>query len=368
MADKRDYYEVLGVSKSATTDEIKRAYRKKALELHPDKNGGDDAKFKEVGEAYDVLKDPQKKVQYDQFGQSASSGGPFGGGGGEYNSAQGFNGFDFNTAGFDMSDILNQFMGGGFGGQQSQQRRGRDIEVGIDLTFHEAVFGIEKDFSYELQDECDRCGGSTAEPGTKLKTCETCKGSGQITSVQQTILGAVRQSRPCNICHGAGQIAEHPCTRCHGKGVTRHTKKITIKIPPGVDQGNTIRITGAGEAVQGGHKGDLYVHLRVRGDKRFTRQGQNIVSEITIPMAEAALGTEVPVETVDGKLKLKVPAGTQSGKVIKLSERGIPSPNGHTRGDHLVQVTVETPTKLSPRQKELLEAFQSEPAKKGFFR
>jgi molecular chaperone DnaJ len=363
MADKRDYYEILGVSKSATADEIKRAYRKQAMQHHPDKHGGDDSKFKELGEAYEVLKDPQKRSQYDQFGHN----GPFGPGQNGGGGAQGFGGFDFGGAGFDMGDILSQFMGGGFGGSQTRERRGRDLEVGIDLSFQEAVFGTERELAFELQDECDRCHGSTAEPGTKLKTCPTCKGSGQVTSVQQTILGSIRQSRPCNTCHGLGQSAEKPCTKCSGRGVIRHTKKLTVKVPAGVDHGNTIRVNGQGEAIQSGHRGDLYVHVRVRSDKRFHREGQNIISEVTLPMVEAALGTEIVVETVDGKVTLKIPSGTQSGKIFKLSDRGIPYTNGRGRGDHLVQIIVETPTKLTAHQKQLLEQFASEPKRKGFF-
>ncbi len=365
MADKRDYYEVLGVAKSASADEIKRAYRKQAMQHHPDKHGGDDTKFKELGEAYDVLKDPQKKAQYDQYGHS----GPFGpgGNGGGGGGAQGFGGFDFNGAGFDMGDILSQFMGGGFGGGGQRERRGRDIEVGIDLTFQEAVFGIERELAFELQDECDRCHGKGAEPGTRLKTCPTCQGSGQVASVQQTILGSIRQTRPCNTCHGIGEIPEKPCTKCNGRGVIRHTKKITAKIPAGVDQGNTIRMTGQGEAVQGGHRGDLYIHIRVRRDKRFNREGQNIISEATISMVQAALGTEVQIETVDGNVKLKIPAGTQSGKIFKLSERGVPHTSGRGRGDHLIEVTVEIPTKLTSHQKQLLEQFAAEPKRKGLF-
>lgn len=361
MADKRDYYEILGVGKSATDDEIKRAYRKKALELHPDKNGGDDAKFKELGEAYEVLKDPQKRAQYDQFGHNAPFGAGAQGGGG-----QGFGGFDFNAAGFDINDILSGFGFGGFG-QQTRERTGRDIEVGVDLTFQEAVFGVEKPVSFDLQDVCDRCDGSTAEPHTNLNTCPTCKGSGQVTSVQQTILGAMRQTRPCNTCHGRGKVAEKPCTKCNGKGVIRRTKKLTVKIPAGIDNGNTIRLSGEGEAIAGGRKGDLYVHMRVRPDRRFNRQGLNIVSEISLPMVEAALGTEIPIETVDGELTLKIPAGTQSGRVFKLSDRGVPNPTGRGRGDHLVAVTVETPTKLTAHQRELLEQFAAEPKRKGFF-
>lgn len=361
MADKRDYYEVLGVSKSASADEIKRAYRKLAMEHHPDKHGGDDAKFKELGEAYETLKDPQKKAAYDQFGHAGAQGNPFAGGGA--------GGFDFNGAGFDINDILNNFMGGFGGGFTGQTREpaGRDIEIAIELQFNEAVFGTEKTVELDLNDVCEHCHGNGAEPGSSLKTCSTCGGQGQVTSVQNTILGQIQQTRVCNTCHGKGQVPEKPCTKCSGRGVIRRIKKVAIKVPAGIDNGQTIRLRGEGEATEGGHKGDLYVHIRVRPSRQFQRQGQNILGEATVPMAEAALGTEIPVETIDGKVKLKVPAGTQSGKVFKLSGRGVPSTAGRSRGDHLVTVNVEIPTKLSDRQKALLKEFAAEPGKKGFF-
>lgn len=362
MPNKRDYYEVLGVSKSATADEIKRAYRKLAMEHHPDKHGGDDAKFKEIGEAYDVLKDPQKKAAYDQFGHAGPQGNPFGGGGGfgGFNPND-FGGFDFNSMG-GFGDIFDMFNGG-----QRRSNRGRDVEVGIDLTFNEAVFGAQKTIAMELQDVCDKCGGDGAEPGTKLKTCSTCQGQGQVTQTQQTVLGSFRQTVICPTCRGRGQQPEQACGKCSGSGVWRHTKQVKVKVPAGIDHGQTIRINGEGEAVTGGAKGDLYVHVRVRGDKRFNRQGANIISRVTISMVEAALGTEVEVETVDGKVTMKIPAGTQSGKVLKLSGRGVPMVNRDRRGDHLVELTVEIPTKLTARQKELLEEFAKENGKKGFF-
>jgi molecular chaperone DnaJ len=362
MADKRDYYEVLGVSKSASADEIKRAYRKLAMQHHPDKHGGDDSKFKELGEAYEVLKDPQKKAAYDQFGHAGAQGNPFGGG---YAGGQGFEGFDFSQMG-GFGDIFESFFSGSAGGAGGggRQRRGRDIEIGVDLTFEEAVFGTTKAISLELQDNCDRCKGKRNEPDSSLKTCPTCKGSGQVIHNQQTILGTFQSRAACDTCEGHGDIPEKPCTKCRGKGVIVRTKKLDIKIPAGIDHGNTIRLSGEGEAAIGGSKGDLYVHVRVRSDRRFKRQGSDIVSQFNIPMVEAALGTEVPVETVDGNVKLKIPAGTQSGKVFKLSERGIPKVNGRGRGDHLVQVVVETPTKLSAKQKELLEQFNEGAPKK----
>lgn len=370
MATKRDYYEILGVSKSATADEIKRAYRKSAMEHHPDKHGGDDANFKELGEAYEVLKDPQKRSSYDQYGQAGASGNPFGGGAAE--SGQGYSsGFDFNGSGFDFSDILNQFMGGaGGGGAQRGPARGRDLETSLTIEFTEAIFGAEKEIQITLDDACEHCGGNGAEPGTKLKTCATCKGRGQVSRVQQTILGAMQQASICPTCSGRGQIPEKVCTVCRGAGVMRRAKTLNVKIPAGVDDGATMRLSGKGAAAKGGGtKGDLYVQIRVRSDRRFERDGRDIHSEDHVSMVDAALGTDVEVETVDGRVTLKVPAGTQSGKMFKLSGRGVPVLGRTTRGDHLVNVIVDIPTKLSGKQRELLEQFSAESgSKKGFFK
>jgi molecular chaperone DnaJ len=373
MATKRDYYDILGVSKSASADEIKRAYRKLAMEHHPDRHGGDDSKFKEIGEAYEVLKDPQKKAAYDQFGHAGTQAG-FGGASGPFEGspfggAQGFEGFDF-------GDILNQFMGGAggpFGGGRSTgPARGRDLEVAVTIDFLEAVFGAEKDITLSLDDTCEHCHGDGAEPGSKIKTCDTCKGRGQVTRVQQTILGALQQTTICPTCAGRGKIPEKPCAVCHGSGIQRHQRVLKIKIPAGIDDRATIRLSGQGSAPRGGgQKGDLYVQIRVRPDRRFERSGRDILTETTIPMVEASLGTEVAIETVDGPVKLKIPPGTQSGKVFKLSGRGVPSLSGraNARGDHLVTVTVETPTKLSSKQRDLLEQFAKEGSgKRGFFR
>ncbi|HSX02977.1 MAG TPA: molecular chaperone DnaJ [Candidatus Saccharimonadia bacterium] len=369
MATKRDYYEVLGVSKSASAEEIKRAYRKLAMEHHPDKHGGDDAKFKELGEAYEVLKDQQKRAAYDQFGHAGAQGNPFGGGAGGPG-AGGFGGGFGGAEGFDFSDILNQFMGG-MGGQQAGGHgpaRGRDLEVLLTIDFMEAVTGVEKEVTLSLDDTCEHCGGNGAEPGSTLKTCGTCKGQGQIRRVQQTILGAIQQVSTCPTCDGRGKVPEKVCTVCHGNGVMRRQRTLTIKVPAGIDDGATMRLAGKGAAPKGGGaKGDLYVQLRVRPDRRFVRRGHDILSEATVPMAAAALGTEVSVVTVDGPVTLKVPAGTQSGKVFKLSDRGMPDVHGRGRGDHLVTVVVETPTKLSARQRELLEQFAQEGGKKGFW-
>jgi molecular chaperone DnaJ len=370
---KRDYYEVLGVSKSASADEIKRAYRKLAMQHHPDKHGGDDKPFKEIAEAYEVLKDSKKRAQYDQFGHN----GPFGSGD---QNGSGFGGFDFNGANFDFSqfggqgfggfgDIFDMFMGGAQGTRQRQQTpHGADLEVSITLDFKEAVFGTERELKFTAQDRCDRCDGRGAEPGTKVVTCDTCKGVGQVTRVQQTILGAVRQTTVCPTCHGEGEIPQEKCQLCNGKGTIKAQRELTVKIPAGIDNGATIRLNGKGGADRKGPNGDLYLHVRVKSDPKLRRSGQNIESTIAVPMTVAALGGEGEVETVDGPVKLKVPAGTQSGKVFKLSERGVPGLGGRKRGDHLVTVVVETPTKLSSKQKRLLEDFAAEGGKKrGFF-
>ncbi len=365
MASKRDYYEVLGVSKSASADELKRAYRKLAMQHHPDKHGGDDSQFKEISEAYDTLKDPQKRAAYDQFGHAGAQG--FGGG------DAGFGGFDFSgfgggAQGFDFSDILNQFMGGMGGAQTAQrERRGRDLQISLELDFKEAVFGVEKEVTLDADDTCETCNGDGAKPGAGLKTCGVCSGQGYVVTMQRTILGSIQQRSLCATCRGRGQVPKEACGTCKGSGVLRRRRELKLRIPAGIDNGNAIRVTGQGSAPQGGGpKGDLYVQVRVRGDKRFEREGKTIYSEAQVPMVDAALGTEIEVETVDGPVTLKVPAGTQSGKVFKLEGHGVPG--GRSRGDHLVTVAVETPTKLSSRQKELLQQFSAESGRKGLFR
>jgi molecular chaperone DnaJ len=361
---KRDYYDVLGVGKDASADEVKKAFRRLAVQHHPDKEGGDETKFKEINEAYEVLKDPSKRQRYDQFGHAgvggsaASDGNPFGGG---------FNGqnvnFDFGDLG--LGDIFENFFGGG-GRSRHQQRRGKDIETKIDISFEEAVFGTESDVSMTIDDACSHCKGTTVEPGHELKTCETCQGSGQVVSVARTIFGNIQQATVCPTCKGTGKVPEKVCTVCHGKGTERKVQKLTLKIPAGIDDGAVIRLREKGEAVAHGPKGDLYVNIRVKPHKKFTREGDIILSEEHLNMIDAALGTEVEVETVDGPITMKIPAGTQSGTDFKLSNHGVPHLKGTTRGAHIVTVIVDTPTKLTKRQKELLEEFK-DGAKKGWF-
>ena len=364
---KRDYYEVLGVSKDASADEIKKAFRRLAVQHHPDKEGGDETKFKELNEAYEVLKDSEKRQRYDQFGHAGVGGNGGGGGGG--NPFDGFNGnFQGQNINFDFGDLGDMF-GNFFGGQQQrrQSRRGRDVETIIDLSFEEAVFGVEKTLKLNLEVECEHCKGSGAEPGHELITCPTCKGSGQVVTVTRTILGNIQQAQTCHDCHGSGKKPEEACSVCDGKGVKRREQKVELKIPAGIDDGATIRLREYGEAILNGPKGDLYVHVRVKPHKKFTREGDLILSHVPVDMAVAALGGELEIDTVDGKVTMKVPAGTQSGSDFKLSGHGVPHMKGESRGPHIVTLDVQTPTKLSKRQKELLEEFQQDSGKRGFF-
>lgn len=360
---KRDYYEVLGLSKGASDDEIKKAYRRLAVKHHPDQ-GGDENQFKEVAEAYEVLKDEKKRQRYDQFGHagvgtSASSDGyagqdPFAGFGG-FGQGQSVN-FDFGDLG--LGDILGSFFGGG-GRSGPGKARGQDVETSIDLDFEEAVFGIEKELNLKLNDTCSHCKGTTAEPGYELKTCKTCGGTGQMIRAMRTVFGDIQQQVPCKTCKATGKVPEKTCTVCRGSGTERKTQNIKLKVPAGIDDGTTIRLREHGQAVANGPKGDLYVHIRVKPHKEFTREGFLILSEHHIGMVEAALGTEVKISTVDGPVKMKVPPGTQNGTDFKLSGHGVPKIRSEARGDHIVSIFVDTPTKLSKKQKELLNEFKN---------
>ncbi len=355
---KKDYYDVLGVKKDASADEIKKAFRKAAVKYHPDKEGGDEAKFKEVNEAYEVLKDTDKRQRYDQFGHAGVGGnGGFGGG----NPFEGFGGFNgqnvhFDFGGGDFGDIFSSFFGGG--GRSNGPKRGRDIEVNLDLKFEEAVFGTEHKFKFDVEKECTHCKGSGAEPGHDLKTCPTCSGAGQVNQPIRTIFGAINQTQTCPTCTGLGKVPEKTCTVCAGKGTTRQPEEINLKVPAGIYDGATIRLSGKGEAIKDGQKGDLYINVRVKSHKKFTREGNIILSSEEISMVDAALGAEIDVETVDGVITMKVPAGTQSGTDFKLSGHGVASPNSDQRGPHIVNIIVKTPTKLSKKQKDLLKQFQ----------
>lgn len=356
---KRDYYEVLGVTKDASPDEIKKAFRKAAVQHHPDKEGGDETKFKEINEAYEVLKDAQKRQRYDQFGHAGVGGNGSGGfSGNPFEGFGGFNGqnvhFDFGDGG--LGDIFGQFFGGG-AGQQRGPKRGRDVETTINLTFEEAIFGVERQLDLDMENECSHCKGTTVEPGHSMQTCPTCKGAGQQQRVMNTIFGQIQQAVICETCHGAGKVPEKVCSVCKGKGTERTRQSMTLKVPAGIDDGATIRLSERGEAIGGGTRGDLYVNIRVKAHKKFTREGDIILSDEHVSMVDAALGTDIDVETVDGTIRMKVPAGTQSGTDFKLAAHGVPHLRGGGRGAHIVRIVVDTPTKLTKKQREILESF-----------
>lgn len=346
---KRDYYEVLGVEKSASKDEIKKSYRKLARQYHPDVNKEPDAaeKFKEVKEAYETLSNDQKRAQYDQFGHAGMNGGQgFGGFGG----AQDFGGF---------GDIFDMFFGGGGRRRDpNAPQQGADLQYTMVLDFEEAIFGKETDIIVPKEEACDTCHGSGAKPGTKPSTCSHCNGSGQLNTEQNTPFGRVVNRRACHHCNGTGKIIAEKCSTCTGKGTVKKNKKIHINIPAGIDEGQQIRVAGKGEpGKNGGPAGDLYVVIQVRKHDFFMREGDNIYCELPLTFTQAALGDEVEVPTVHGKVKLKIPAGTQSGKTFRLKGKGAPNVRGYGQGDQHIKVRVVTPTNLSDRQKELLREF-----------
>lgn len=366
--NKRDYYEVLGVNKGASADEIKKAFRRLAVQYHPDKEGGDEAKFKEINEAYEVLKDDKKRQRYDQFGHAGVGGAGGAGGGNPFEGFSGFGGQGQNIN-FDFGDLgLGDIFGSFFGGNQQQQRqnRGNDLETLVEIDFEQAVFGTQVDLNLDLEDTCEHCKGTTVEPGHELKTCDECNGSGQTVRVMRTMFGNIQQATVCSTCKGNGKVPEKVCSVCKGRGTQRKKQAVALKIPAGVDDGAVIRLREHGEAIANGTKGDLYVNIRVKPHKKFTREGDLILSEEPVDMVDAALGTEITVDTVDGPVTMKVPAGTQNGTDFKLSNHGVPHLRKDSRGAHIVTIRVETPTKLSKKQQELLREFKNS-KKSGLF-
>lgn len=367
MSQKRDYYEVLGVSRDATAEELKKAYRRLALQYHPDKNPDDrtaEEKFKELSEAYQVLSDPERRRQYDAFGHAAADGAGFGG----------FRPGDFGAGTF--NDLFNDLFGDLFGGTgtgqrtRSRGRRGEDLRYNLELSFEEAAFGTEATIQVPRHVECAACGGSGAKAGTRPAVCPTCRGMGQVRYVQ----GFFSINKTCPQCRGEGRVVDTPCPECRGVGLGRETARLSVKIPPGVETGSRLKLTGEGErGVRGGPPGDLYVVISVREHPIFVRQGDDVVCEVPISFVQAALGADIEVPTLDGKVSLKIPAGTQSGKVFRLKGKGIPHLTGYGRGDQHVVVKVETPTKLNAKQRKLLEEFarvsdeETHPLGKSFF-
>ena len=372
--DKRDYYEVLGVQKNASDDEIKSAFRKLAKQYHPDLHPGDkdcEAKFKEINEAYEVLSDAQKRAKYDQFGHAAFD--PTAGG---YGSG-GFNAEDFGFGGF--GDIFSSVFGGGFGGTQQQNGpvRGSDLRYNLTITFEEAAFGAKKEILIPREESCTTCGGTGAKPGTSPERCSACHGTGQVRVQQNTVFGAFSTVRTCDACHGTGKVIKEPCPDCKGRGRITKSTRLTVTIPAGIDNGQAINLHGEGEAgYRGGSNGDLYVKINVKPHKLFHRQGFDLYLDMTIPFTTAALGGEITVPTLNGTVKYNIPAGTQPGTTFRLREQGITKLRSTGKGDLLVKVTVDVPRRLTEEQRELIEKLAvsmgekgtgSKPTKRGLF-
>ena len=365
MAGKRDYYEVLGVNRNATDEELKKAYRRLAKKYHPDANPDNkeeaEAKFKEVNEAYETLSDSQKRGMYDQFGADGpqgfgGAGGPFGGQGGYYS----YSTSDFGDFG-DLGDIFSSFFGGGFGGRTSGRRqngpqKGADLNLRMDITFEESFLGVEKEITITRNDVCDTCHGTGAKPGTHVKKCSVCHGTGQVTQVQNTILGQMQTRRTCTNCHGTGEVIETPCEACRGKGTVRKQPRIRVKIPAGIDDNQTVVLRGEGDpGEKGGPKGDLYITVKIKKHGIYTRSGNNVLCDIPITITQATLGGELQIPMVDGsKETYKIPDGTQTGTRFVIRNKGFKSVNSSSVGDFVFTVVVQTPKRLTKEQRDLL--------------
>ncbi len=359
---KRDYYEVLGVEKNASDDELKKAYRRLAKKYHPDANPDNkkeaESKFKEVNEAYENLSDPQKRRMYDQFGHNGPGGFGGGGQGGYYSySTSGFDGFDMG----DLGDIFSSFFGGGFGGRSSSRAnngptKGDDLRYNMEITFEESFLGVEKEINITREDTCDTCHGSGAKPGSKVDTCTMCNGTGRIKQVQTTILGQMQTTRACPTCHGEGKVIKEPCESCRGKGTVRKQARIKVKIPAGIDENQTVVLREEGApGEKGGPKGDLYITVHIKRHSIFKRQDYNVLCDIPITFTQATLGAELEIPMVDGsKEKFKIPEGTQTGTRFRIKGKGFKAVNRNYEGDLIFTVEVQTPKRLSKEQRELL--------------
>ena len=381
MANKRDYYEVLGVNKTATDDELKKAYRKLAKKYHPDANPDNkkeaEEKFKEVSEAYENLSDPQKRRMYDHFGHDGPQG--FGGNQGGYYSysTSGFDGFsDFG----DIGDIFSSFFGGGFSGGRSSRtkngpKKGRDLKYSMNITFEESFLGVEKEISISREEKCETCHGSKSKPGTSAETCKSCGGTGTIKQIVSTILGQMQTTKTCPNCNGEGKVIQEKCTECKGKGKVKKTVKIKVKIPAGISDGQTVVLRGEGEpGEKGGPKGDLYIVVGIKKHSIFSRNGDHVVCDIPITFTQATLGAELKIPMVDGKEETyKIPEGTQTGTKFTIRSKGFKAVNGNWSGDFIFTVVIQTPKKLTSEQRELLNKLaitmneQPPVRKKGIF-
>lgn len=354
----KNYYEVLGVQKGASKDEIKKAFRKKAQQYHPDKKGGDESKFKEASEAYAVLSDEKKKREYDNYGQT------FAGGAGDQDA--GFGGFDFSdfmrqqqgTQGgfnqeFDLGDIFGSMFGGGFGGGQ-KRKRGNDVSIDIEISFYDSIFGTDRKVNLTKNSICNDCAGSGAKAGTAMQKCQSCNGNGKIHETKRTILGSISTTRVCDKCHGKGEVPKEKCKTCGGTGINRKQEEINIKIPAGIESGEMMRLTGAGEAISGGVAGDLYIKIYVTPDKNYKKEGYNLITKLDVKLTDALLGGDYNLKTLEGDLKIKIPSGISFGEILRLKGKGVPDGGGR-RGDLLVKLNILIPNKLSKKEKDLVE-------------
>lgn len=361
MAEKRDYYEILGVSKGATDDEIKKAYRKLAKQHHPDLNQGDkeaEAKFKEANEAYAVLSDADKRSKYDQFGHAGVDG-------------QGFGGFDGSGFNIDIEDLFGSFFGGGFGGGKSRRggpQRGANLKYRMNLDFMEAAFGVERTININKDDLCDTCKGTGTKDGSQPDKCTQCNGTGQVTARQQTMFGNMMTQRPCPSCNGKGTIIKNPCSDCHGAGRRQKSKSLSVKVPAGIDDGQMLTVRGEGEpGSAGGPYGDLYVEVHIRPHPVFQREGYSTYCELPVTFPQAALGAEIDVPTIDGTQKFSLKEGTQPGEMFTIRGKGIPHVDrANVRGDHKFRVILEVPKHLNSHQKDILKQFDQSTDKKNY--
>lgn len=356
----KDYYEVLGLQKGASRDEVKKAFRKLAAKYHPDKKTGDEAKFKEISEAYAVLGDEKKKAEYDTYGHSFQGAGGGGGGFGGFNwgdfqQGGGFGGQHFE---FDINDIFEGF---GFGGgRRAQAKRGRDVSIDINLKFDEAIFGVTRKVLITKNNACTHCDGTGAKKGTDMTECSTCGGHGKIQENRQTIMGSFSTVRECNACNGTGKIPKERCGHCAGAGVAKSEEEINIKVPAGIQNGEVIRMTGRGEAIPGGQAGDLYIKVHVESHPTIKREGYTLTTKLPIKLSDALLGAKYSVDTLDGVVDIKIPEGITHGELIRIKNKGVPTGSGSARGDFMVKVSLETPKKLSRKARKLIEELRDE--------
>ena len=362
----KDYYETLGVPKSASKDDIKKAFRNLAHKYHPDKKGGDEGKFKEANEAYSVLSDDKKRAEYDAYGRvfscgaggfSAESGSAYGGEGFDFSNFASGQGFGGGAGGFefDLGDIFSDF----FGGTRERARRGRDISIDVELSFSDSVFGTERRMLLNKTVACDTCKGKGAKPGTEMETCKTCNGKGKIRESRRSIFGQVQTTKTCEECGGGGQVPSESCATCRGSGVTRREQEIAVKIPAGIEDGEVIRLGGAGESIKDGASGDLYVKIHVIKHPLFRREGSNLLMDLSVKLSSVLLGDEYTIPTLDGNVSVKIPEGIKHGEVLRLRGKGIPMDRSH-RGDLLIKIGIDIPSKLSKEAKRLIEELKKQ--------